>query len=277
MAGKIARIPVLWHVRDHIDPSYLPAPVVKIFRSLARTWPDYVLTNSDSTLQKLFPEGSGRQKAQAVHDGLADRELMAPPPVIFTAWKNSVPRIGIVGRLVEWKGQHIFLDAALRLVKAGRRAEFVLIGAALFGEEDYEAKLREQSRAIIQAGGQVTFAGFQTDIPRLLRELDIFVHASITPEPFGQVVIEAMAEGLPVIGSDGGGVREILCPGETGLLSPMGDGNALSEAIARLMDNPERASRMAQAGYVAVRDRFTAAHNARRIETVYNEMLCRKQ
>ncbi|MDX1933055.1 MAG: glycosyltransferase family 4 protein [Capsulimonadales bacterium] len=276
LAGRIARIPVLWHVRDHIDPSYLPAPVVRVFRRLAKSWPQYVLTNSESTRAALFPDGSGQQRVKAVHDGLSETELTSPPPSAGTEWKNSPPRIGMVGRLVEWKGQHVFLEAALRLSQSGRRLEFVLIGAALFGEEDYEARLRQQAEAIRSAGGEVVFTGFRTDIRERLRDLDIFVHASITPEPFGQVVIEAMAEGLPVIGSDGGGVREILRTGETGILTPMNDAVALGQAIERLLDNPAEAGRLSGAGYAEVRSRFTAAHNARQVEAAYEEMLGRK-
>lgn len=270
LAGKIARIPVLWHVRDHIDPSYLPGPAVKGFRALARLWPDYVITNSDSTLEKLFPDGPGKQRCGAVHDGLADRELTTPVPAETDQWKNDPPCVGIVGRLVEWKGQHIFLEAAKKIVAGGQKARFILIGAPLFGEADYEAELKKLAEPL---GNLVEFTGFQTNIPELLRGLDICVHASTTPEPFGQVVIEAMAEGIPVIGSDGGGVREIVTHGETGLLTPMGDADALAKELSHLLREPLRASQLARKGYYRVRTHFTAAHNARKIEKIYEQML----
>jgi glycosyltransferase involved in cell wall biosynthesis len=270
LAGKIARIPVLWHIRDHIDPSYLPNAAVKGFRALARLWPDYVIANSDSTLEKLFPDGPGNQRCGAIHDGLADGELTTPVPTETDCWKNNPPRVGIVGRLVEWKGQHVFLEAARKVIGGGQQAKFVLIGAPLFGEADYEGQLKKLAAPL---GDRVEFTGFRTDIPEQLRGLDICVHASTTPEPFGQVVIEAMAEGVPVIGSDGGGVREILAQGETGLLTPMGDADALATELTSLLRDPLRASQLAIRGYNRVRTHFTAAQNARKIEEVYRQML----
>jgi glycosyltransferase involved in cell wall biosynthesis len=208
-----------------------------------------------------------------VHDGLADRELTAPSPAAADAWKHSPPRIGIVGRFVEWKGQHVFLEAARKLVDSGVEARFFLVGAPLFGEEEYGARLEKQAAAL---GERVEFTGFQSDIPRVMRGLDVFVHASTTPEPFGQVVIEAMAEGVPVVASDGGGVREIVSDGQDGLLTPMGDADALAAALAGLLRDPARASRLARAGHERVRRDFTAVKNARAIEAVY-EMICSSQ
>jgi glycosyltransferase involved in cell wall biosynthesis len=267
MAGKVARIPVLWHVRDHIDPTYLPGAAVKGFRAMARRLPDFVVTNSDSTAEKLFPEGYSPDRCRAVYDGLADRELHTPAPPVIDRWKNDPPRVGIIGRIVEWKGQHIFLEAAEKVIAAGGEAKFVIIGAPLFGEEAFEKKLQAQAEKL---GGRVEFTGFRTDIPDLLRGLDILVHASITPEPFGQVVIEGMAEGIPVIGSDGGGVREIMTHGENGLLTPMGDAEALARELGALLKDPARANRLARAGHVHVRQNFTAAHTARKMEQVYD-------
>jgi glycosyltransferase involved in cell wall biosynthesis len=171
---------------------------------------------------------------------------------------------------VEWKGQHIFLEAAKRVLASGIKAQFVLIGGALFGETDYEAKLKEMATPL---GNRVEFLGFRNDVPDLLRGLDIMVHASISPEPFGQVVIEAMAEGVPVIGSDGGGVREIITHGNDGLLSPMGDAEALAKTLLGLLQNPAQANQLARGGYATVRQRFTATNNARQIEEVYTQML----
>jgi glycosyltransferase involved in cell wall biosynthesis len=107
----------------------------------------------------------------------------------------------------------------------------------------------------------------------LLRTLDILVHASTIPEPFGQAVIEGMAAGLPVIGADGGGVKDIITHGENGLLVPMGDAPALAEALESLLGDPETARRLGEAGRAHVRSHYTAAQSARKIEQVYREVL----
>lgn len=266
LAGKIAGIPVIWHVRDHIDPSYLPGAAVRAFRMLALRLPTAVITNSESAKEKLFPNGPGRMRCVVAHDGLSARELVSPTPPEFNRWKNHPPRVGIVGRFVEWKGQRVFLEAASRLTKAGVEAHYILVGAPLFGEEAYTAELKAQAEPL---GDRVEFTGFQNDVPAILRTLDILVHASVTPEPFGQVVIEGMAEGLPVIASNGGGVREIITDGVNGILTPMGDAGALAEALAKLIQEPERASRVAREGFRHIREHFTAERNSNTIEFLY--------
>lgn len=272
VAGRLARVPVIWHVRDHINDAYLPRPMVRLFRLLAKSVPSTVLTNSQSTEDELFPRsagGAGRQRTKVVHDGLMASELLAPPPTSFTAWRSPIVRIGLLGRLVEWKGQHVFIEAARLLTERKIEARFQIIGSALFGEQDYEAQIR---RAAEPLGERVEFLGFRSDVPSLLRNLDILVHCSITPEPFGQVVVEGMAEGLPVIASDGGGVREIITDGVDGLRTPMGDAKALADALERLIGAPELASRLGLAAHGRVRSNFTAERTARAIESIYREL-----
>ena len=275
LAGKMARLPVLWHVRDHIDPSYLPAPAVAGFRLMARTLPDFIVTNSDSTTEKLLGRADGgarRRRVRAIHDGLSPHELTTPQPEPSTTWKHDPPRVGMVGRIVAWKGQHVFLEAAQKVTQSGIEARYVVVGAPLFGEEAFEQQLHKQAQSI---GGRVQFTGFRRDVADLVRDFDILVHASTSPEPFGQVVIEGMAEGVAVIASDGGGVQEILARDETdgGLRSPMGDSDALALALGALLQDPARANRMARAGWAHIRENFTAAHTARRLEAVYDEMM----
>jgi glycosyltransferase involved in cell wall biosynthesis len=289
LAGRLARIPVVWHVRDHIDSSYLPGPAVRVFRTLSRRLPTYVVTNSFSTLDRLFLRGarpsavvpsgvaiSGGSVGRVVHDGLAPQQgtptHLADENNETAPWKGPV-RIGIVGRLAPWKGQHVFLEAAAGVTAAGHGdTRFVIVGSPLFGEESYGEQLRRQAETLGIAP-RVEFLGFQKDVPAVLQSLDILVHASTTPEPFGQVVIEGMAEGLPVIGTDGGGVREIITHGENGLLVPMGDARALTRALETLLRDPAMARRLGRAGYHHVRQHFTVAQSARKVEQVYDEVL----
>ncbi len=287
LAGRIAGIPVIWHVRDHIDPSYLPGPAVRVLRTLARTTPAFVIAISESVLEKLFPDPEDRKRqlarrAQVIHDGLAERELGTPAPIPAAQWKHDPPHVGIVGRFVAWKGQHIFLQAAQQLQmlgkagdnettsdSAGTDAVFLLVGKPMFGESEYEEELK---RIAAPLGNSVQFLGFRSDVPAILRDLDIFVHASTTPEPFGQVVIEAMAEGIPVIASDGGGIREIIEEGVSGLRTPMGDAEGLAKALGRLLADPVRGNQMARAAHERVRKHFTASQNARKVEAVYEKL-----
>ena len=119
----------------------------------------------------------------------------------------------------------------------------------------------------------VSFLGFQSDIPQQLRQLDILVHASTTPEPFGQVVVEGMLAGLPVIATDGGGVREIITHGQTGLLVPCGDVDALAESLQRLLDRPDEAACLASKGRLHAQKTFTIERSARASEQLYLRIL----
>ena len=279
VAGWIARIPVIWHVRDYIDPSYLPGPAVRVFRRLARIMPTYVIANSEGTRETLrlgkarpsvaIPSGidvkprPSEEHSERTHAG--DSEFAG------ATWPGII-RVGIVGRLAPWKGQHVFLHAASRVLKAGYRARFFVIGAPLFGEEAYREEL-ERLTGSLGISDRVEFLGFRSDVEAVLQGLDILVHASTTPEPFGQVVIEGMAQKLPVIGTDGGGVREIISHQENGLLIPMDDIPALADALKTLMDNPSLACRLGHAGFEHVMRHYSSSQTARKIETVYRQVL----
>jgi glycosyltransferase involved in cell wall biosynthesis len=119
----------------------------------------------------------------------------------------------------------------------------------------------------------VEFAGFVEDVPAHIAELDVVVHASTTGEPFGQVIIEAMAEQKPVVATNGGGVPEIVEDGITGILVPMGDAAGMAEALTYLLANPEAAAQMGRNGRARVAAHFTIQRTARKVEAVYREVL----
>jgi glycosyltransferase involved in cell wall biosynthesis len=122
----------------------------------------------------------------------------------------------------------------------------------------------------------VEFTGFRNDVPDLIRGLDLIVHASTTGEPFGQVIVQGMAAGKPVVATNGGGVPEIVVDGTTGLLVPMDDAPALGAAICKLLAAPETAAAMGKAGRKRVLEHFTIEQSARKVEAVYAEVLARE-
>jgi glycosyltransferase involved in cell wall biosynthesis len=277
LAGRLARRPVIWHVRDRIEDDYLPRPVVRIFRLMCRVVPSYVIANSAATLRTIRPNASGTEdddgversgaRMSVVHDG-----TLAAPPAGEGGTRNDFFRIGLIGRISPWKGQHVFLRAAAEVAKRFPEARFVIIGAALFGERGYEREVRElPSRLGIESA--VEFTGFREDIHAAIAELDIVVHASTTGEPFGQVIIEGMAAGKPVVATNGGGVPEIVADGRTGILVPMGDAPAMADAICAMLSDPGQARAMGVRARERVESHFTIELTARRVESVYREML----
>lgn len=279
IAARMAGLPVVWHVRDNIDSQYLPSVAASAFRGLARVIPNEVVANSESTLRCLAPR---RGRGAVVYSGVAPRSLQpasaASPAEVRGKQQDDHahgPTIAIIGRIAEWKGQHIFLQAAAEIHRKYPFARFWVIGAPLFGEHDYQQKLT----AMVDGLGlekSVEFLGFRNDIPELMERIDIVVHASILGEPFGQVVVQGMAAGKPVIATDGGALPEIVIPGETGILVPMGDASAMADAVMTLIDEPERAREMGLAGRRRVEEMFTITHTVASIEAVYEGMLRRR-
>ena len=254
MAARLAGIPCVWHIRDRIAPDYLPSSAVNLVRLAARMLPTAIIANSQATLQ-TFAAGRG------LRNGVTDNEVnpdttsrgratvviaspVLPPPPKPEPWARPSAgfRVAMVGRLAPWKGQNIFLQAFAKAFPDGEEVA-VLVGSALFGEDGYEHQLRE---LVCDLGieERVEFRGFRSEVFEELSNVDALVHASIIPEPFGQVILEGMAAGLPVLAVRAGGPAEILVEGETGLLYPSGDVDALASLLRRVADDVELRCRL---------------------------------
>lgn len=179
-----------------------------------------------------------------------------------------------VGRLVPWKGQDVFLRAAAEVLRTRPRARALIVGGP--GDEvesrEFARRLR-QDAAALGLEGRVVFTGFRADVPELLAASDLVVHSATRPEPFGRVVVEAMAAGRPVIATSAGGVLEILEDGRTGRLVPPGDAAALAAALAALLDAPERATEMGRQARQDAEVRFGAERFARSLERIYDRAM----
>ncbi len=264
MAARSVGVPLVWQLRDRIAPDFLPAPAIRLVRATGRLLPDAVLGN-EATLPTL-----GRIRGAA---------LLAVDPVDPRCFEvdrqrvdgDSTPlRVGMVGRIDWWKGQDVLL-AAFAHAFPGRDAEAAIIGAAMFGEHEHERALHELADRLGIAA-QVEFRGFRADIPAELARLDVAVHASVIPEPFGQVVTEAMAAGLAVVAADAGGPSRIITDGVDGLLTPPGDAAALSAALQRLASDPGLRARLGAAGRRRARD-FSIEAAARAALVAYRAVL----
>jgi glycosyltransferase involved in cell wall biosynthesis len=273
LAGRMCGRTVLWHVRDRIHPDYLPRPAVSAFRTACCLLADYVVTNSHATLELLRPtygdvlgSGAAREQMRVIHDGVVGNAF-----VELKRSDASFVAIGLVGRISPFKGQHIFIRAAATVLYRYPNCRFRIIGAALFDEADYERDVRRLVQEL-KLENAVEFTGFRSDVVNAIAELDLLVHASVTGEPFGQVIVEGMAAGKPVIATNGGGVPEIVENGITGLLVPMGDADALADAICRLVSDPQAAIEMGIRGRERVAQHFRIEHTATEIERFYNKI-----
>ncbi len=180
--------------------------------------------------------------------------------------------IGIIGRLTPWKGQRVFLAAAQLLVAEQESCRFIIVGDDSVGSiAGYRAELEQQA---IQGKlkGRVQFLGRRADVLDVMAACDIVVHASTKPEPFGIVIVEAMAMKKPVIATAIGGPLDIIEDKVDGLLVPPGDAPALAAAIQFLIDHPESASQIAECAQQKSQTRYAASKMVESFTAIYQEL-----
>jgi glycosyltransferase involved in cell wall biosynthesis len=150
-----------------------------------------------------------------------------------------------------------------------------VVGEALFGEQEYAMRLRGLAGELGIAG-RVEFRGFRADVPAELAAMDVLVHCSTVPEPFGQVVAEGMAAGLPVVATAAGGPAEIIRHDVDGLLHPLGDAAELAAALRRLAADPGLRQRLGRCARASAR-RYAPEVVARDVMAVYRGVLDRRR
>lgn len=256
---------MVWHVRDRIADDYLPASAVRLVRFMTRRLAAAVVANSHATMDTLDPN----VRRVIVYSVVP--EALTPP--IFSDPRRAGPlKIGMIGRLAPWKGQELFLRAFADAFHEGE-ARCVIVGSAMFGEDDYETRLRELSDTL-GLGSRVDFRGFRSDVWGELANMHVLVHASLIPEPFGQVILEGMAASVPVIAARAGGPAELITHDVNGVLYPMGDQAALSNAMRELATDGARRERLIARGRECV-----AMHHpdtvAAQMDEVYRGVIAR--
>jgi len=205
---------------------------------------------------------------------LSDFDCRRPPTLSRSAFDldATTPCFGIVGLLLAWKGQDVFLKAARRVLDRFPDARAFIVGGPPAGSESYEAELKALARELGIAD-RVIFTGFRVDVPEILRLLDVVVHASTSPEPFGRVIVEAMAMRRPVVASCAGGPLEIIEDSRNGFLVPPGDDAGLASRVIALLEDPELAAQMSETAYEDVVSRFSAERHARKVQQIYETAL----
>ncbi len=261
LAAKAAGVALVWHLRDRIAEDYIPKPAVRVMRSFIAGVADGILANSTATLDTL---------PARVHE----RGWVIPDSVEVSTYPRTADghatTFGMLGRIAPWKGQDLFLRAFAAAFPAGEERA-VLVGTPMFGEEAYERELHELA-ADLGLAGRVEFRGFREDIWRELASFDVLVHASVIPEPFGQVVLEGMAAGLAVIAADEGGPAAVIDDGRTGRLFRSRDPDALAAAMAALGADPDERRRLGGAAQLVLEE-YRPQALAERLERVYARIL----
>ena len=271
LAAKLSRRPLVWILHDIVTDPAFSATNRRASLAFARIFARLVAVNSGETGRAFIEAGGEADKVRIVYNGFDPAKAKLHDASTAARLRAELglgpqPLVGLFGRLSEWKGQHVFLDA----LAAMEGVQAVIVGGALFGQEAYEARIREQASRL-GLDGRVRFLGFRSDVPELMASMDVVAHTSIVAEPFGRVVVEAMMCGRPVVATRGGGVTEIIRDGETGLLVPPGDAAALAAALGTILSDPALAQRLGQSGREDVSGRFSLEETCRSVSALLTE------
>lgn len=277
-AAGITRTPHLWHVRE--IPPQVPVARPALAR-LVLALSTRVISMTQACSAGLFAR-QVHAKVELLAEGL-DFEKWSRRPGMrsIRAELGIAPDeqvVGFVARLDPWKGLDVFLRAAALVSARCPGTIFLVSGDAPAGFESY------RDRMVALAGelgiaDKVRFLGWTyrlDDIPALMADLDVFCHTSIQPEPFGLVLIEAMAMGCPVVAARAGGPLEIVEDGVSGLLTPPGDAEAVADAVTALLDDPVRRRAIATNGRLGVESRYSKAAFRERLRELYETVLDRR-
>lgn len=185
--------------------------------------------------------------------------------------ENSVV-VGIVGNVREWKGQEYFARAFMLLAEKYQNLYGLVVGG--YGKEDmsYVERIKRISQTS-EAGVRLKLLGFRDDIPDLLGILDVFVHASITPEPFGMVILEAMLCKVPVIATNFGGPMEILGNGDFGILVPPSDPQAIVEGVEKYLNDTSFRDEVVSRAHERVIEKFNLRYTVAQAERLFNNVI----
>lgn len=248
LAGWFTRRPVIVHLHDDLAHVGTGRIVSAVFRWLLQRVPVAVVGCSGHVLRVAdLPDVPTAILYSGVPSEMVnDVNRMVSDDVV----------VGMVARIAEWKGQHLFLDAAEIVTESEPAVRFRIVGAPMFGEDDYLERLRQRAdHGPLE--GRIELAGFRADTTAEYDQLAVAVACSVEPEPFGQVVVEAMARGCAVVAPSEGGPLEVITSEVDGLLVAPRDADALAEAILRLVrDGPWR-SLLGHRATETVKSRFT--------------------
>lgn len=237
---------------------------------------DAIICISDAVRATMAAAGADFGNVRTIHNGLDPGEIRGHvPPALLRERLAIAPEaevIVMVGNLKAWKGQETVIRALDHVRRSRPQVCCLFVGATAPADMKFEEEMRRLVDEL-GLGSHIVFAGFHQNVADFLMLADVVVHASIRPEPFGRVVLEAMACRKPVIASRAGGVTEIVDDGRTGLLFPPGDAKALATAIANMLSDRARATTMGEAGYERLLERFTIAKNIEATESLYDRLL----
>ncbi|WP_176444973.1 glycosyltransferase family 4 protein [Paenibacillus herberti] len=272
MFSWLHRRPVIWHIRDQPPRGIVGA----VIRKFAARKADKLICISEQIRESL---GKALEyKSTVIYNGVKadfadDQEKQQARQMIRAELgaEQETLVIAIIGQIAPWKRQEDAIAALHLLQKQNHFAELWIVGEAKFREENkqYEQHLR---RLVKELGltGKVRFTGFRNDMKEICCAADLLFLCSDN-EPFGRVLIESMAQKVPVIATRAGGVPEIVEDENCGLLYEVGDIVALAACASRLLSDESLRKEYGQKAFERVKARFVIQNTVMQVENLYDQ------
>jgi glycosyltransferase involved in cell wall biosynthesis len=272
MASILSRRPLVYHLHDILSLEHFSPTNLRLAVTLANRFASLVIANSEATRSAFETAGGNLARVQLVYNGFESvpylKSSISRAALRAQLGLDSLFVVGHFSRLSPWKGQHVLIEALLRCPED---VAAILVGDALFGEQDYAAQLHRQVETL-GLGHRVKFLGFRSNVPELMAACDLVAHTSIAPEPFGRVIVEAMLCERPVVAAAAGGAIELVEHGQTGWLCLPGDAQALADIITACRDRPEQAAAIARQARTLASQRFDITAINQQIAQLLNQV-----
>lgn len=270
-AARLAGVPVVVaSIRDTGDHlTWLQKAMQKAVCRLA----DHVLVNALAVRAALLKEGYDPARISVIRNGIDvsrfETRERTPGMRAALGLPEQGPVVAVFARLNRLKGIEYFLEAAALLKTRFEEVRFLIVGDSIS-----DAYRRELEAFAVARGlaGRVVFSGFRDDVPALLREVAVSVLPSLS-EGLSNVVLEAMASGVPMVATAVGGTPEMVEDGVTGLLVPPRDASALAEAVSSLLADPSRGRTIGAAAKQRVATSFSLQATVRKTERLYEHLM----
>ena len=267
-------VPVVWHLHDYLSGR---AVMGRLLRASLRDGLKVVAVSRSVAIDAANVLGT-RIRIFTILNAV-DLERFSPGPGDGTRLDaeaglplapEGTVRVGLVATYARWKGHAVFLDAIAK-VPRDRRSRFYIMGGPLYRSSGSQWSIEElRSHAEnLGVGDRIGFVPHRADPESLYRALDVVVHASTRPEPFGRVIVEAMACGKAVVAVPLGGASELFTDEVSAIACPAGDAAGLAETLTRLIDEPDLRIRLGEAGRREAMERFDRARLTGEWERVY--------
>ncbi|MEB3181568.1 MAG: glycosyltransferase [Nostocaceae cyanobacterium] len=273
IASFFSRRPLVYHLRDILSPEHFSSTNRKIAVISANRFASLVIANSQATKAAFVTAGGRQEIVEVVYNGFEPQNYqISDSQVKETRERLKLEEKFVVGhfsRLAPWKGQHILIEA---IAKSPADVTALLVGDALFGEQDYVQELHQQvNRLGLQ--DRVRFLGFRSDIPQLMSACDLVAHTSTAPEPFGRVIIEAMLCGTTVVAAKAGGALELVNSGINGFLVTPGEPQELAEVILSCRNHREETAAIANYARKNASEKFNLATTNQQIAQLLGRII----